>query len=123
MKRAEAARARQGGETSDPEYDQSIRDSEHYRLEMLKEQYRHAQAMHDKSKGYIGRLIGGESNAASFASLFAVVAGFLTFVGCLVASHWLGLESSTQWGEHSKSALAFAATALAFLWGKGSKKD
>ena len=70
--------------------------------------------------GIIGRLLGGKDNAPTSVALIALASGILAFFLCL---HYAAYSSTPEtWQREAEGSLAFAASALAFIFGRSSKR-
>lgn len=70
--------------------------------------------------GVIGQLLGGKENAPVSVALIALASGILAFFLCL---HYAAYSSTPEtWHREAEGSLAFAASALAFIFGRSSKR-
>lgn len=116
LNRTDAKGAIVSRETDDPELDAALSTAHKFQLELVKENNRHTEAM----RGFAARIFGHGDNAPTYIAAAAVGAGMIIAAGCLIAA----FQSETQgsfdlWAKQSERALAFAGTALAFIFGKG----
>ena len=70
--------------------------------------------------GLIGHLLGGKENAPTSVALIALGSGILAFFLCL---HYAAYSAAPEtWHREAEGSLAFAASALAFIFGRSSKR-
>lgn len=102
----------------DYEFDQAIREGSST-LALKREDNRHRERMARVERGWLGILLGGEKHAPVAIALFAVIAGVLIAGGCYYQAATGG--SFDFWGRQAERALAFAAVALGFIFGRGPR--
>jgi hypothetical protein len=107
-------------EKSDPELDAALKDGTRLQLELLKESNRHDEENSRTQLGLIGGAFGGERNAPAAIALIAMLFGLIGWIGALVLAA-VYPEAAEFWAKNGERALSFAATALAFIFGRGSK--
>lgn len=70
--------------------------------------------------GILGKLLGGRENAPTNVALIALGCGVVAFFLCL---HYAAYSSTPEtWHREAERALAFAASALAFIFGRSSRR-
>ncbi len=95
-------------------------DEAKHQLEIAKESNAHAKAMYLAELGLFGRLIGGEKTAPVLIAGFAVAAGLLVVIfSAYMASQHPGSEEF--WSKLLERGFAFAAAALAFIFGRSGR--
>lgn len=107
-------------EVSDPQLDDTLRAAKKEELELNKESNSHRLAMRKAEMGWIGAFIGSERHAAVH------IAGVLAFFGVLVAGilYFQTAHDPTNaemWSRNAERMIAFSATALAYIFGRGGK--
>lgn len=107
---------------NDPELDQTLKEAHNFQLELLKENNFHARQMNQANLGFIGKILGDGKNTQMFIAMLAVGAGVVLFIGCLFCAY-KSPENSDFWSKQGERALAFAAAALAYIFGAGSKSE
>ncbi|SDE07239.1 hypothetical protein SAMN04487996_103268 [Dyadobacter soli] len=88
-------------------------------LEMTREQNRHAKEMRTTELGFLGKFFGDGRNTQTFVALIAVFSGVSIFATCLFAAYCKPVEAHF-WSESGSKSLAFAGTALGYLFGRGA---
>ncbi|HYP57344.1 MAG TPA: hypothetical protein VEQ35_03560 [Beijerinckia sp.] len=91
-----------------------------FQLEIVKENNRHIEATIAHDLGFFGRAFGGEKSAPTHVALIAMLFG-LAGAG---VSFYMAAHDGTAvefWGKQIERSVAFASTALAFIFGRGSK--
>ena len=80
-----------------------------------------AQAQERQSElGIIGRLLGGKENASTSVALIAMGFGIVAFFLCL---HYAAYSPASEtWHREADASLAFAASALAYIFGRSSRR-
>jgi hypothetical protein len=104
---------------TDPEFTAAQITAHHTQLELTKEQNRHAQVMKERDLGALGKFFGDGRNTPTFISLLAVVSGILIYCYCLFSAKQ-NLENASFWSENASKALAFAGTALGYIFGRAT---
>lgn len=104
---------------SDPEMSRALEEAKHH-LEAARENNAHAKAMYMAELGFFGRLMGGEKTAPIVITGFAVAVGLL-FVLVSAAMAAQNPEKEEFWGKMIERGLAFAAAALAFIFGRSGR--
>jgi hypothetical protein len=102
----------------DPELDEVLNNAHQLQLELAREANRHAEEM----RGWFGRLIGDDRNAPVFVALLAMMIGLGVWVYCLYNAGNLNQAQTEFWGRWAERSLAFAASALAYIFGKGVQR-
>jgi hypothetical protein len=106
-------------QADDPELRAALEQAHSRALELKQAEYEHIQASQKTALGLGGWILGNEKNAPNFVAFIAVVFGFVVFCICL----WLASRDATNlefWGRNAERALAVSATALAYIFGRGS---
>jgi hypothetical protein len=106
-------------EEDDPELDAALSAAHQFQLELVREQNRHKEAM----RGFLGRVFGHDDNVPSYIAASGMAVGLVIFAACLFTA---GKSSDTAaanfWAQQAERSLAFAASCLAFIFGKGISK-
>jgi hypothetical protein len=69
--------------------------------------------------GLFGRIFGSESHAAIVIAFVVIVLGFLTSIGLWIAAYFTGKQDF--WATEAHLSLSAATSALAYIFGRGSK--
>ena len=80
-----------------------------------------AQAQEKQSDlGLLGKLLGGRDNAPTSVALIGMAFGIVSFFVCL---HYAASSDAAEtWHREADTSLAFAASALAFIFGRSSRR-
>jgi hypothetical protein len=108
-------------EGADPELSGALSDAGKLRIELAKEDNRHRESMASGERGVIGWALGGLGNAPLSVGFIALVFGSAAWLWCLHNAS-VGGETGAFWKEQAERALAFAATALGFVFGRSTSK-
>ena len=71
-------------------------------------------------RGAVGWLIGGRDNAATATAFIAMAAGMLGTFGCFLGAYFS--SSSSTWINAGELFLAFAGSALGYIFGRGTRR-
>jgi hypothetical protein len=109
---------------NDPELDEKFSEAEELRhkLALSQEEHRHKETMRVTELGLVGRIVGGESNAALTAAFLVVVVGLGSATGCLIAAYHLP-TAADFWAKQSERSVALALAALSFIFGKSAGRS
>jgi len=116
----EAKKAITGSSETDPDLDEALSSAQSLQLSLEKEKNRHEESRHKTELGWGGIILGGEQNAPIFVAGLAVLFGLVSFWVCL-SGEIPDVQKAEFWGRHAERSLAFAAAALAYLFGRGAK--
>lgn len=108
-------------EETDPELSGALSAAGKLRIELAKEENRHKESMAFGERGAVGAALGGLGNAPLSVGFIALVFGSVAWIWCLNNAAASG-EAAPFWKEQAEKALAFAATALGFVFGRSTSK-
>ncbi|WP_353718199.1 hypothetical protein [Dyadobacter sp. 676] len=106
-------------EQTDTQFTEKQAAAHQMELEITREGNRHEKDMRSTDLGVLGRFFGDGRNTQTFVAFMAVLSGVLIFDICLIAAYRKPAEAQF-WSDAGLKALAFAGTALGYLFGKGS---
>jgi hypothetical protein len=104
-------------DTEDSELQQTLTAAHQFQLELTKEQNRHTEAM----RGWHGRLLGSNESAPSMIAFIGMILGLVVAVVCLYVANSQQPSNMAFWGQWAERALGFAASCVAYIFGKGLK--
>lgn len=116
--REEAKGAIVSRERADPELDQALAEASQFRLDLVKENNRHTESM----RGVVARLFGHDGNTPVHVAATGMILGI---VGCIVLLYIASQKppaDAAVWMQQAERLLAFSATCVAFIFGKGLKE-
>ena len=102
---------------SDPDLEDALRNASEFQLGLVKEQNRHKEAM----RGWFSRVFGHDDNVAAYIAAGAMFVGLAAFAYCLYMAGHVDEKVVPFWSQQGERALAFSASCLAFIFGKGIK--
>lgn len=102
----------------DPELDHAIQEASTFRLDLLKENNRHTESM----RGVVGRLFGHDNNTPVYVAATGMILGLFGY-GALIFVATRNPGEASTWMQQAERLLAFSASCLAFIFGKGLSKD
>lgn len=106
-------------ESVDPDLAWALSDGGQLRVSLEKERNRHTEAMAAGERGFIGRALGGTGNAPLAIGFLALTFGGIAWGWCLYMSQQDGADIEF-WRTQADRTLAFAATALGFVFGRST---
>jgi hypothetical protein len=118
--RSDAKHAIEEPENNDPELNDVLQNASRFRIDLVKENNRHKEAMAGGERGFFGRALGGERMAPTIIAFLATTAGLLVWAWCLFQSSVDG-QPAAFWAAQGERALAFAGASLGFIFGRGLK--
>ena len=131
-------------ESSDADLTTQLQESAEFRLEQIREEHRHKEAIHKQKLGWLGKFIGGAETGPTVVAFVAVVLFSVIGIGCLAAAYNYGnpnvagwaitteihaqiiadsKAAATFWGDNGKNAFTIALSALGYIFGRGSKSE
>jgi hypothetical protein len=118
--RKAAKEAIQSSSAQDAELEEVLSGAHNYQLRLTQENNRHAEAMRKADIGFLGRAFGGEKSAPTYIAFLVTVAGLAGTGFCWYKA---GVPGATTefWSTQAERAVAFAASALAYIFGRGAK--
>lgn len=120
--RAKAKGSVQDPEQNDAELSEAITEGHKAYAEIAQIKNKHEIDKANIERGWIGRVFGSWQNVPMFIALLSVLFGMLAFWKFM--GNALAHESDKVfWSEAAKLALAFASTAVGYIFGRGSKSD
>ncbi|KRB61384.1 hypothetical protein ASE04_21190 [Rhizobium sp. Root708] len=104
----------------DAEFDEAQVGAHDFQLKIAQENNRHAETMGRQDLGFLGRALGGEKTAPTYIAFFVMVAGLAGTFYCWSQAGATG-DATGFWSSQAERALAFSASALAYIFGRGNK--
>ncbi|MET3853439.1 hypothetical protein [Rhizobium sp. OAE497] len=105
---------------ADPEFD-AVQSSAHdFQLKLTQENNRHSEHMRKQEIGFFGRAFGGEKSAPTYVAFIVTVFG-LVAVGFCWGMAAYNASMTEFWSTQAERAMAFAASALAYIFGRGTR--
>lgn len=106
-------------EMDDPEFEDTLKSAHNLQLELTRERNHHEQVMKEKEMGVLGKFFGDGKNTQTFIALLSVLLGLGIYVACLITAK-ANPNAVHFWSESGSKALAFAGTALGYIFGKAA---
>ncbi|WP_313057398.1 hypothetical protein [Agrobacterium cavarae] len=105
----------------DPEFNEALSGAHDYQLKIAQENNRHAETMRRQDLGFIGRAFGGEKSAPTYIAFLVMLAGMAGTFYCWTQAGAVESAVAEFWSKQAERSLAFAASALAYIFGRGTK--
>lgn len=124
--RSAAKKAIKQSSDDDPELDAALSSAHNLQLRITQETNRHEEAMRKTDIGFLGRAFGGEKSAPTYIAFLVTILGLAgTFFCWWQATGTIETPTTPEmvefWSSQAERALAFAAAALAYIFGRGGK--
>ncbi|WP_105437683.1 hypothetical protein [Neorhizobium sp. T25_13] len=113
----EAIQAKSG---DDAEFDEAQVRAHDFQLKIAQENNRHEETMRRHDLGFLGRAFGGEKSAPTYIAFLVMVAMMMGAFYCWSRAGEAG-QATEFWSAQAERAIAFAASALAYIFGRGNK--
>ena len=109
-------------DSADPELAAALADAALQQHRITAENNRHKEALQNSELGRIGRWLGGEKSAPIAIAGIAAFAGLLgMFFSLFMASRSMTPDAIDFWSKMVERGFAFAASCLAFIFGRSRR--
>lgn len=108
-------------EEGDPELEGALIAASKAKVELLREQNRHAEAIAKGERGWFGGVFGGKDHAPTFIAFSAMFLGFIAFGWAIFQMANADEPARAFWWDVAQYVLTFTGTALGFAVGNSSK--
>lgn len=98
---------------------QTLADASNFRLDLLRENNRHAESM----RGHLAKLFGQDNNVPVFVAATGMLLGLIGAAALWGIAAQKVPDQAGVWMQQAERLLAFSATCLAFIFGKGLSKE
>ena len=105
----------------DAEFNEAQSGAHEFQLKIAQENNRHVETMRRHELGFIGRAFGGEKSAPTYIAFLVMVAGMAGTFYCWSQAGTVEAAVADFWSKQAERSLAFAASALAYIFGRGTK--
>jgi hypothetical protein len=110
-------------DSTDPELAAALAEGTELQHLLMVETNRHKEAMRSVELGWIGRVVGGETNAPIAVATLVVVAGLAgVFLSVWMASQSPRTDSSEYWSKMIERFLALTVSGLSFIFGRSGRR-
>lgn len=102
---------------SDPELQETLTSAHRLQLAITQEANRHTEAM----RGWFARGLGPADTAPTMIAFIGMLSGLVVAVTCLIGARNAAADAMQFWGQWAERSLGFAASCIAFIFGKNLK--